>query len=71
MLKFKFSGFRKIRFFLNEILRMSKFNFFGFRKIRLFLNETLQMSKFKFFVSQDKFSRTAQIFLKFANVKCN
>ena len=27
------------------------------------------MSKFKFFISRDKFSRIAQIFLKFANVK--
>ena len=29
------------------------------------------MSKFEFFVSQDKFSRTAQISLKFAYVKHN
>ena len=29
------------------------------------------MSVFKFFISQDIFSRIAQIFLKFANVKHN
>ena len=39
----------------------------GFRLTRFFLNEILQMSKFKLFVSRDKFSRIAQIFLKFAN----
>ena len=29
------------------------------------------MSKFEFFVSRDKFSRIAQIFLKFENVEHN
>ena len=29
------------------------------------------MSKFKLFVSEDKFSRTAKIFLKFANIEYN
>ena len=43
----------------------------GFRLIRFFLNGILQMSKFKFFVSRDKFSRIAQMFLKFANVQHN
>ena len=39
----------------------------GFRLIRFsLLNKILQMSNFKFFVSQDNFSRIAQIFLKFA-----
>ena len=33
-----------------------------------FLNEIVQMSKFRFFVSRDKFSRIAQMFLKFVNV---
>ena len=36
-----------------------------------FLNEILQMSKVRLFVSRDKFSRIAQVFLKFANVKHN
>ena len=36
-----------------------------------FLNEILQMSKFRFFVSRDRFSRIAQVFFKFANVKHN
>ena len=36
-----------------------------------FLNEILQMTKSKFFVLRDKFSRIAQIFLKFANVEHN
>ena len=39
----------------------------GFKLTKFFLNEIWQMSKFKFFVSRDKFSRIAQIFLKFAN----
>ena len=39
-----------------------------FRFIRFLLNEISQMSKFKLFVSQDKFSRIVQIFLKFASV---
>ena len=43
----------------------------GFRLISFYLNKILQMSKFKFFVSHDKFSRIAQIFLKFANVEHN
>ena len=34
-----------------------------------FHNEILQMSKF--FVSWDKFSKIAEIFLKFENVKAN
>ena len=29
------------------------------------------MPKFKFFVSQDKFPRIAQMFLKFANIEHN
>ena len=37
------------------------------RLTRFSLNEILQMSKFKFFVSRDKFSRIAQLFLKFAS----
>ena len=36
-----------------------------------FLNEILQMSKFRLFVSRDEFSKIAQVFLKFANVKHN
>ena len=43
----------------------------GFRLTRFFLNEILEMSKFEFFVSWDKFSRIAQIFLEFWNVKHN
>ena len=38
----------------------------GFRLIRFLLNEILQISKFKFSISRDKFSRIAQIYLKFA-----
>ena len=36
-----------------------------------FLNEILQMSKFRLFASRDTFSKIAQVFLKFANVKHN
>ena len=36
-----------------------------------FLSKTLQMSKLKFSVSRAKFSRTAQIFLEFANIEHN
>ena len=43
----------------------------GFSLIRFFLNKILQTTKFKLFVWRDKFSITAQIFLKFATVKHN
>ena len=46
-------------------------NIKGFRATRFFLNDILQMSKFEFFVLQDRFSKPAQIFLKFANVEHN